>query len=106
MAYFDTNKENGKETIELASLMNEAASAVISNAVFELDSEQEERHKVTACRALWTVIGYCEAMLSKFGDEERDKALSETARFFSGGKFHERSAADAFIEAIILDIFE
>lgn len=27
MAYFDTNKENGKETIELASLMNEAASA-------------------------------------------------------------------------------
>lgn len=106
MAYFDTNKENGKETIELASLMNKAASAVIWNAAFELDSEQDDCHKVTSCRALWTVIGYCEAMLSKFGDEERDKALGETARFFSGGRYRERSAADAFIEAIIRDIFE
>ena len=105
MRYFEKNVEADNEPSKNIYRLMSAASAVASNAVFVAANGQDEAGEVTSCKALYTVIGYCESMLAAFPEDVREKALGAADGHFGGECERRRREADAAIESIFSRVF-
>lgn len=77
--YFEQNKFNGDDFIDLHFVLTRAYSIVASNLFFHeaKDDLKSPEHRLKLARSAFNLIAVCEAIVGLVDEDEREKALAE-----------------------------
>ena len=77
--YFEQNKFNGDDFIDLHFVLTRAYSIVASNLFFHeaKDDLKSPEHRLKLARSAFNLIAVCEAIIGLVDEDEREKALAE-----------------------------
>lgn len=77
--YFEQNKYDGNDFIDLHYMLTRAYSVVASNLFFQeaKDDLKSQQHRLKLARSAFNLIAVCEAIVGLVDEDEREKALAE-----------------------------
>lgn len=77
--YFEKNKYDGGDFIDLHFVLTRAYSTVASNLFFHeaKDNLKSPEHRLKLAKSAFRLIAVCEAIIGLVGEDEREKALAE-----------------------------
>lgn len=77
--YFEQNKFNGDDFIDLHFVLTRAYSIVASNLFFHeaKDDLKSPEHRLKLAKSALSLIAVCEAIIGLVGEDDREKALAE-----------------------------
>ena len=99
--YFEQNKYDGNDFIDLHHELTRVCSVVASNLFFHeaKDDLKSPEHRLKLAKSAFRLIAVCEAIIGLVGEDEREKALAEVkddVRPVDGDELIER-----FLEALL-----
>ena len=99
--YYEQNKYDGNDFIDLHHELTRACSVVASNLFFHeaKDDLKSPEHRLKLAKSAFRLIAVCEAIIGLVGEDEREKALAEVkddVRPVDGDELIER-----FLEALL-----
>lgn len=77
--YFERNKFDGNDFIDLHFVLTRAYSIVASNLFFHeaKDDLKSPEHRLKLAKSAFNLIAVCEAIVGLVDEDEREKALAE-----------------------------
>lgn len=77
--YFERNKFDGNDSIDLHFVLTRTYSIVASNLFFHeaKDDLKSPEHRLKLARSAFNLIAVCEAIIGLVDEDEREKALAE-----------------------------
>ena len=77
--YFDKNKFDGSDFIDLHFVLTRAYSIVASNLFFHeaKDDLKSPEHRLKLAKSAFVLIAICEAIIGLVGEDDREKAFAE-----------------------------
>lgn len=77
--YFDKNKYEGGDFIDLHFVLTRAYSTVASNLFFHeaKDDLKSPEHRHNLAKSAFMLIAICEAIIGLVGEDDREKAFAE-----------------------------
>lgn len=99
--YFDKNKYEGGDFIDLHFVLTRAYSTVASNLFFHeaKDDLKSPEHRLNLAKSAFNLIAVCEAIVGLVDEDEREKALAEVKDDVR--PVDEYELIDRFLEALL-----
>ncbi len=99
--YFEQNKFDGNDFIDLHHELTKGYSVVASNLFFHeaKDDLKSPEHRLKLAKSAFRLIAVCEAIIGLVGEDEREEALAESKDAIR--PIDEYEVIDRFLEALL-----
>ena len=99
--YFEQNKYDGNDFIDLHHEITHTCSVVASNLFFHeaKDDLKSPEHRLKLAKSAFRLIAVCEAIIGLVGEDEREEALAEIKDAIR--PIDEYEVIDRFLEALL-----